>query len=538
MVDKSIKWIMTFCIIMLMFVLFLNRSACAANHYILDGGTGNGTAWNNALDALPATLTRGDTYYIGDGTYPRYTFDDAVSGTDTIFVYKATVAAHGAETGWSNDYGDGVALFTGISTTGVLVIDTNNWVIDGISGSGNSGHGFKVAPTDTVNNSYLVRVRNGADSLKIAHIEAAQMGINKNLRGYCIYISHTTNAMVSYNINVSYCYLHDSPTTAISMGWARDCVFENNYLYHVSNNGTIHHEGFSTFFFDETFKDLRWIIRNNIFKDCAGTAFNTGFLVIKDGNVSNVQIYNNLFYSTNSDSFKVTNGVITNNTGVTNDSIFVYNNTFYNLAAGMNGTVGFSGGTNNVAINNLFYGCGTVKFLNIQTHDYNASQSATDSAGVETNNVVLTADPFVNSAGYDFALKSGSQAFDKGDSTNVTWTTDIGGNDRIQGANIDIGAYEMNTTPTPPTGITATVNLPGHSVFTFTDNSADEDGFQIIYNGVVIDSLAADTVTFSIDNEAPGTVCNVQVTAYKDAYISGATAVTYEKPRYRMGRIR
>jgi hypothetical protein len=26
----------------------------AANHYILDGGTGDGSAWDNALDDLPA----------------------------------------------------------------------------------------------------------------------------------------------------------------------------------------------------------------------------------------------------------------------------------------------------------------------------------------------------------------------------------------------------------------------------------------------------------------------------------------------------
>jgi len=37
-----------------------------ANHYILDGGSGDGSAWDNALDDLPAAFVRGDTYYVGD----------------------------------------------------------------------------------------------------------------------------------------------------------------------------------------------------------------------------------------------------------------------------------------------------------------------------------------------------------------------------------------------------------------------------------------------------------------------------------------
>jgi parallel beta-helix repeat protein len=58
--------------------------------YVRAGAIGNGTGsdWTNAITQLPATLTRGYTYYIADGSYGSYTFDDAVSGTQVITLKK------------------------------------------------------------------------------------------------------------------------------------------------------------------------------------------------------------------------------------------------------------------------------------------------------------------------------------------------------------------------------------------------------------------------------------------------------------------
>jgi hypothetical protein len=39
--------------------------------------------WTNAYPSLPATLTRGDTYYIATGNYGGYGFNTAQSGTHT-----------------------------------------------------------------------------------------------------------------------------------------------------------------------------------------------------------------------------------------------------------------------------------------------------------------------------------------------------------------------------------------------------------------------------------------------------------------------
>ena len=48
-------------------------SAEAANHYVRQGAGGSGGDWTNAYSDLPSTLTRGDTYYVADGTYSSHT---------------------------------------------------------------------------------------------------------------------------------------------------------------------------------------------------------------------------------------------------------------------------------------------------------------------------------------------------------------------------------------------------------------------------------------------------------------------------------
>lgn len=132
-------------LIVVVLALLIAVPAAAANHYILDGGTGDGTAWDNALDALPSPLTRGDTYYVGDGSYVTYAFDDAENGVLVITIKKATVADHGTATGWVDTYGDGQAVFAGPAN-----FSTNYWVFDGngthtTPSDNTANYGFKIA---------------------------------------------------------------------------------------------------------------------------------------------------------------------------------------------------------------------------------------------------------------------------------------------------------------------------------------------------------------------------------------------------------
>ena len=98
--------------LMFLISLLLPLSITAGSLYVRDGGSGNGTSWSDALDDLPSSLTRGDTIWVADGSYSRYSFNDAQDGSKTIVIKKATISEHGTNTGWQDSYGDGQADWT------------------------------------------------------------------------------------------------------------------------------------------------------------------------------------------------------------------------------------------------------------------------------------------------------------------------------------------------------------------------------------------------------------------------------------------
>src|SRR5271166_2850 len=73
----------------------------AANHYIRSGASGSGTGadWTYACKGFSGacavgSLVRGDTYYVGAGSYPGITFNTPDSGTSLISIIGATAATN------------------------------------------------------------------------------------------------------------------------------------------------------------------------------------------------------------------------------------------------------------------------------------------------------------------------------------------------------------------------------------------------------------------------------------------------------------
>jgi hypothetical protein len=108
-------------------------------------GSGTGADWTNAFPSIP-TLVRGNTYYFADGTFTNRTFNNAVSGTQTISLIKATVANHGTSVGWQNSYGDGKTTFIGS-----MRFNTGYYVFDGFELIGETAERIlTVVATNTV----------------------------------------------------------------------------------------------------------------------------------------------------------------------------------------------------------------------------------------------------------------------------------------------------------------------------------------------------------------------------------------------------
>ncbi len=159
----------------------------AENHYVRQGANGNGTDWANAYGSLPNTLVRGDTYYIADGTYGSYTFNDSASGSTLITIKKATQSSHGTDTGWSSNYGDGQAIFAS-----PLQFTTAYWLFDGVT-----WHGFRVNCTSVA----------GGGAGGSVYISGSNVTI-KYVHLYGTYSGGWGHSSASASTNTSWYYCH------------------------------------------------------------------------------------------------------------------------------------------------------------------------------------------------------------------------------------------------------------------------------------------------------------------------------------------
>jgi len=401
--------------------------------YVRDGGTGDGSAWNNALDQIPSPISRDDTVYIADGSYTGYTFDDALSGGTYIYVRKATATAHGSSIGWDAGYGDGVSVFTTRWN-----FTTGYYDIDGLVGSDTSGHGFRI-DIDSGSDVKHIYSTSGGDNVKIRHLECEGVGMDRSdSRDDIVYVLGSSTGW-----EFSYCWFHDTNRTCMLTVSVSQCTLEYSVFQERHTNGSTHGELVSI---NSSGENSGWVIRHNKFIDNAGT----GFLVIKDAVQGGFEIYGNLFYNTSS-SYGVSNGAICNTTNDTNNDMEIYNNTFVDIETFAAGGIWFHNGSDNYAYNNLFYNIENCGF-NSTTHDYNWFY--TSGSQSETNIQNGESDIFTNYGTDDFTL---AYATNDGIDLGFPYNVDLLGNTRGEDDIWDRGVFEFTGEDvTPPT---ATGNL-------------------------------------------------------------------------------
>ena len=442
---------------LLVTVIFLGTvSAEAANRYVLAGATGanNGTDWSNAYTALPSSLVRGDVYYIADGTYAGYTFDDSVSGTTLITIKKATVADHGTNTGWLNTYGDGQAIFGGWE------VYTDYWLFDGQTRNSNwrTGGINQYGILVKVNGGKAIRLDNGAgtggDNLTFRYIDAEGGGRDTGDSNSDVIYGLTGNS----NITFQFCALHDSDRTIFLMrGNWQNLVIDHCYIARNNSSAATHGELMSMT--DAT--NLRF--SNNAVEDTEGTA---GLIAALNGGTwSGGQIYGNTFrYSPAylactgrpagacegmSAAIYVAHDTSNNNTA---NNILVYNNTFVNLNGVWSG-IHIEAGSGNVVRNNIWYNCnrtGNTGTTNGQNWYFNTGN---DGPGTNDQTCSSNCNIFVNLTSGDLRLTTATNpGLDVGPPYNVD-------PDGVTRASWDRGAYEFivgggdTTAPAIPTGL-------------------------------------------------------------------------------------
>jgi len=375
---------------------------------------------------------RGDTYYIADGVYPSYKFDDPESGSELIYIGKATGNEHGTDTGWDDSYGDGQAVFAS------MTFREPYFHIDGKTGEGVSGYGIKVYQSNLSGKCIDIRNHGKYNShhITIEHVECEHAGMDREggNNADIIYMLGGDGRYVN-NVTFRNVYAHDVTRTIIFARRAQFITFDHCFFENCQNDVGVHGEGVSWDNSGEmhvTWKYCTW-------KDIEGAGIIIIGLDHKSAH-SELDIFGNVFYTTDPEKFTCTDGIIASLSKNAVSNARVYNNTFFGIASPFAslGIVSWNAGAHNQSYNNLISDLGKPGTWRNCDHDYNAYHRS--GSFTEMNGQILTESPFVNSKSFNFHLRVPTKL---GLKLDDPYDIDLEGNRRGMDGVWDRGAYEF-----------------------------------------------------------------------------------------------
>lgn len=447
----------SFLILVLAMLFYAATSAEAAERYVRAGATGNnsGSDWTNAYPTLPATLTRGDTYYIADGVYGGYTFDDPVSGTTRITIKKATINNHGTAPGWDNAFGDGQAVFTG-----QLTFRTSYWTLDGQKRDETnwfSGAAYGFAIDNNANQQIVLSNYGKAPSnITIMYVYIAAIVGNlpgSTIRRYAIDTDDFDGGSFGTGLIFSRMYVRGSNNVWF-IRTTRGTIIEYSASDGAASNSANHGEIVNAYFsvYNAT---IRYNIFRNAYIGDQGTALIAIAVSRNQAEKPQLDIYGNVFYN-----YHVGDGAIgflgnsANGGNCTNCR--VYNNTFAKSNTTL--AIQFPDGSGNIVTNNIFMNTGSSSPIcdigSAGTISSNAfGPGSGGSCGGTNAQVGLPTTLFQDFTGGNFSLTSNTSS---GVTLPSPYDLDILGMPRVSGA-WSRGAFQFGVgnivAPPAPTGL-------------------------------------------------------------------------------------
>lgn len=476
----------------LMVAVLCPSSLKAACHVVTPAGSGDhsGSDWNNAMNGLPATLTRGDTYYLADGTYPPYDF--TTTGTALITIKKAISSDNCTNTNWNaTTMGSGQATFSSTGGAGCYNfriaqgVIAGNLTIDGQIGSGETAgsYGIKM-PLSTVqsqctNGPYNVILGQGgsAPNVTIRYVEfpgsCAAVAEDANYRTNCDAISNTPKSDEEFrivntsNLLLEHNYWHNGAGTPISLiggaggGTTSSTTVQYNFMRLATNYTSTQHSNIIDLHGGNSGLFFRWNVVHDVEGSGGITSLNSGSSVTD----RDVEVYGNVLYQTNGNPFARLgwgNGLAACINLNTCPGWKVYNNTVVNFTrGGGNGPYGCQSpcpsGTTADVKNNLYYNVTGNGFYGtpssaVMTEDHNSALNS-GSSFTGANDVIDASplNPFVSWTTGNFNLASQSTDWNNWVSLASPYNLDLTGATRTASR----GAYEYGSgsgspPPSPP----------------------------------------------------------------------------------------
>ena len=464
-------------LVLLFFILLLltagSTFVSAACHVVTPSGSGSqsGADWNNAFADIPATLTRGDTYYIATGTYPHHRFNTPESGTALITIKKAIATDHCTDVGWNNaTMGVGQAVWT---TTGGQEIwqflNNGFWVLDGNGRTDRkSGHGFKLDNSNVsaaTRNVLHIQTSPGTplNNFTFRYIEVQGAGTRSNTDhgGPLNFSEHNVDfGGITNNILFEYGYIHDSSNIPVQLsgslgqsGRAHDITFQYTTIARDASGSSFHGNGF----YDQGNYD-NITFRYGVLEDLEGTAWMGSN--VAGGTTTNYAIYGNVFVVHSGNPHGVTgigNGAIAIYNAKTVNGFFVYNNSFVNLQPNSSRVyIGPEVTVSNVQIrNNLWYNTADASHgpnTTGMTASHNYYINTPFNISLETDVQTAAGSPLVDWVNENFHLSAPTIG---GLTLSAPYNIDPDGSTRGAGGLWNRGAYEFLSLsrPAPPTNL-------------------------------------------------------------------------------------
>lgn len=437
-----------------------------ANHFIRAGATGanNGTSWTDAWTALPspgnsAAWVRGDTYYVAGGVYDAFAIDKNESGSATIIVKKANVADNGADPGWDDSYASDVAVFNGRT-----LLDKGDYVIDGVTGSGESGHGFKFQDLAGAGVGTIL-ISDAQGSVKIRHCEVRNSGYEAPTGINCIW---DNGAFTKKGWEITNCWIHDCSKDLISINslvgtsyadfgcLIERCILSESGIALNDDHGQgIKFQGDCSYL----------ILRQNQMRNNSGTAC-IAFLGTS-GIFDNVMVYDNIFYKTDLETFPtISPGVIYSRDTVTATNFLIANNTIWNMGNptypntvsqfALTGTTSENSLINNIFEESYFTSGGHTGFGVLENNGY-FSATGSAAAAVQLGQISSNESGLVSPSTDNFFPVEGGYAVGAGMDLSAYFTTDYDGNQRTNPWDIGALAFllsDLNITTLNATTLT------------------------------------------------------------------------------------